>query len=201
MFRFERAERIEIGSRVTCQSGCYISLAVFGLGMWEIMVIFIVALLFLGPEKLPDAAKKLSQGIREFRQHGRELQRTHDEDTELGSAVRDLKSALRGDDIRAAVARYEHPDDRAARQEAARREAERLREREGVAREAGEDEGEAEEPVAPDPYARPRADLEGGDSRGDISGNPAPSDSDSDEKPGGATPAASGPDGDLKSNA
>ncbi len=69
----------------------------FGIGMSELLVILVVALLFLGPDKLPDAAKKLSQGIREFRAQGRELQRTIQDDTELGEAVRDLKSALRGD--------------------------------------------------------------------------------------------------------
>jgi Tat protein translocase TatB subunit len=72
--------------------------AMFGIGMAELMVILVVALLFLGPEKLPDAAKKLSRGLREFRQHGRELQKTLQDDTELGAAVRDLKSALRGEE-------------------------------------------------------------------------------------------------------
>lgn len=71
----------------------------FGLGMMELVVIAIVALLFVGPDKLPDAAKKISRGIRDFRKQTRELSKTIDEDTELGSAVRDLKSALRGDDF------------------------------------------------------------------------------------------------------
>lgn len=71
----------------------------FGLGMMELVVIAIVALLVVGPDKLPDAAKKISRGIRDFRKQTRELGKTIDEDTELGSAVRDLKSALRGDDF------------------------------------------------------------------------------------------------------
>lgn len=74
----------------------------FGMGMWEIAVIAIVALLVVGPDKLPDAAKKISQGIRDFRKSTRELSKNIEEDTDLGSAVRDLKSALRGDEIRAA---------------------------------------------------------------------------------------------------
>jgi sec-independent protein translocase protein TatB len=81
----------------------------FGLGMTELLVVFVVALLFLGPDKLPDAARKLSEGIRDFRRHGRDLQRTLDEDTELGSAVRDLKSALRGDDLPPRRATYAKP--------------------------------------------------------------------------------------------
>ncbi len=77
--------------------------SMFGMGIWEMVVIAIVALLVVGPDKLPDAAKKLSQGIRDFRKQTRDLQKTLDEDTELGDAVRDLKSALRGDDIRMAA--------------------------------------------------------------------------------------------------
>ena len=79
----------------------------FGLGMWEIAIIAIVALLVVGPDKLPDAAKKLSRGIRDIRQQTRELSRNIEDDTDLGSAVRDLKSALRGDEIRSAI--YQPP--------------------------------------------------------------------------------------------
>ncbi len=75
----------------------------FGIGGSEILVILIVALIFLGPEKLPDAATKISKGIRELRRQTREVQQTIENDTELGGAIRDLKSALRGDEIRPKV--------------------------------------------------------------------------------------------------
>lgn len=67
--------------------------------MGELIVIAIVALLFLGPEKLPEAAKTLSRGIRDFRKQTRELQETLEGDNEIGGALRDLKSALRGDEL------------------------------------------------------------------------------------------------------
>jgi TatA/E family protein of Tat protein translocase len=39
----------------------------FGLGFWEIAIILAVALLVLGPSKLPELAKGLGKGLREFR--------------------------------------------------------------------------------------------------------------------------------------
>lgn len=73
--------------------------------MGEILLIAVVALLFLGPEKLPDAAKTLSKGIRDFRKQTRELQQIVEDDNEIGGAIRDIKSALRGEDPEAAERR------------------------------------------------------------------------------------------------
>lgn len=47
----------------------------FGLGIWEIAVIAVVALLVLGPQKLPDAAKSLGKALRDFRRAGDDLKR------------------------------------------------------------------------------------------------------------------------------
>ena len=47
----------------------------FGLGIWEIALIAVVALLVLGPEKLPDAAKQLGKALRDFRRAGDDLKR------------------------------------------------------------------------------------------------------------------------------
>lgn len=71
----------------------------FGIGGSEILVILVVALLFLGPEKLPDAAKQISKGIRDLRKQTRALQQTIEDDEHIGGAIRDLKSALRGEDV------------------------------------------------------------------------------------------------------
>lgn len=38
-----------------------------GIGFAEILVVMLVALLVLGPDKLPDAARKLGRGLREVR--------------------------------------------------------------------------------------------------------------------------------------
>jgi sec-independent protein translocase protein TatB len=73
----------------------------FGLGMGEIVIIAIVALLFLGPDKLPTAAKSIGKTIRGFRAQTRELTDSLERDTELGDAVRELRSALHDDPLRA----------------------------------------------------------------------------------------------------
>lgn len=72
----------------------------FGMGGTEILVILIVALLFLGPDKLPDAAKSISKGIRDLRKQTRDFQESIEADEKIGGAIRDLKSALNGEEPR-----------------------------------------------------------------------------------------------------
>lgn len=69
----------------------------FGMGMGEIVLIAVVALLVLGPERLPGAAKAIGKGIRDLRQQSKDLQQTIEKDTQIGDAVRELRTALRGD--------------------------------------------------------------------------------------------------------
>lgn len=38
----------------------------FGLGFGELILILLIALIFIGPKKLPELAKGLGKGIREF---------------------------------------------------------------------------------------------------------------------------------------
>ena len=45
----------------------------FGLGMWEILIILGLALIFIGPKKLPDIAQSLGKGLREFRRATNDL--------------------------------------------------------------------------------------------------------------------------------
>ena len=72
----------------------------FGMGMGELIIILVVALLVLGPDKIPDAAKAIGKGMRELRKQTRAVQETLEQDEQLGNTVRDLKSALRGEDPR-----------------------------------------------------------------------------------------------------
>ena len=59
----------------------------FGIGMPELIVIAVIALLVVGPKKLPDIAKSLGKGLTEFRKA-----------TE--SATETLKESLHVDDIK-----------------------------------------------------------------------------------------------------
>ncbi len=76
---------------------CY-ARGMFGMGGTEIIVILIVALIFLGPDKLPEAAKSISKGIRDLKRSTRDIQETFEADEQFGGALRDIKSALRGED-------------------------------------------------------------------------------------------------------
>ena len=55
----------------------------FGLGMQELLLIFAIAALFFGGKKIPELAKGLGQGLREFKQastgQGREDAAEHEE--------------------------------------------------------------------------------------------------------------------------
>jgi sec-independent protein translocase protein TatA len=44
-----------------------------GIGIWEILLILIVALIVLGPSKVPEIARKLGQAIRAIRKASAEL--------------------------------------------------------------------------------------------------------------------------------
>ena len=52
----------------------------FNVGPLEIALILIIALLVLGPARLPDAARSVGKGMREFKQS---LSNDHDDDVAL----------------------------------------------------------------------------------------------------------------------
>ncbi len=48
----------------------------FGIGMPELLVILVVALLVLGPKRLPEVARSLGRGMAEFRRASSELRQS-----------------------------------------------------------------------------------------------------------------------------
>ena len=61
------------GSRTS--SAATLSAAMFGIGMTELLVIFAIALVVLGPEALPELARSLGRGLAEFRRASNDLRR------------------------------------------------------------------------------------------------------------------------------
>ena len=61
----------------------HLQLAIGGLGPWEIILILAVVLVLFGAKKLPELAKGMGQGIKEFKKASRdvnkELERAMDE--------------------------------------------------------------------------------------------------------------------------
>ena len=45
----------------------------FGLGMGELFMIFLVAMLFFGPKKIPELAKGIGEAIRDFEKSRNEM--------------------------------------------------------------------------------------------------------------------------------
>ncbi len=53
------------------------------LGMQEIIVIFVIALIVFGPRKLPEIGKSLGKGLAEFKKASNELKQSWEEDVRL----------------------------------------------------------------------------------------------------------------------
>ena len=53
----------------------------FGIGFPELLLIMALALIVLGPKRLPDIARALGRGLAEFKKATNELKQTFDEET------------------------------------------------------------------------------------------------------------------------
>ena len=68
----------------------------FGMGMPEIIVILAIALIVLGPKKLPEIAKSLGRGIAEFKKATQDFKENIDVDNDFKEA-KDTIQGIKGD--------------------------------------------------------------------------------------------------------
>jgi Tat protein translocase TatB subunit len=70
----------------------------FGLGMPEIFLILAIALIVIGPKKLPDLAKTLGRAMGEFKRSAQDFKKSIDIDTtlkDMDPPASDLKDVIR----------------------------------------------------------------------------------------------------------
>ncbi len=65
----------------------------FGIGMPELILILAVALIVIGPKKLPDLARSLGKGMAEFKKATRDFKSSLDIDTDIKETRDTLKEA------------------------------------------------------------------------------------------------------------
>ena len=68
----------------------------FGIGMPELIIILVIALIVIGPSKLPDLAKALGKGMSEFKKATQEIKESLDVDQELQKVKEDLVDSISG---------------------------------------------------------------------------------------------------------
>ena len=66
----------------------------FGIGFPELIVIMVIALIVVGPKKLPDLAKALGKGMAEFRKATHEIKESLDIDEDFHEIKRDLADSI-----------------------------------------------------------------------------------------------------------
>jgi sec-independent protein translocase protein TatB len=85
----------------------------FGIGMPELILIAVVALIVLGPKRLPDLAKSMGRAVREFKKATSELKETLQVDSEL-SEVKKAFTEFQSDVNKTIQQEVERPDPPAA---------------------------------------------------------------------------------------
>ena len=73
----------------------------FGIGMPEMLLIMAVALIVIGPKKLPDLARSLGRAFGEFKKATNDLKESLEIDTDLSEVTRSFDEV--GDEIKKSV--------------------------------------------------------------------------------------------------
>ncbi len=70
------------------------------LGMQELIVIFILALIVFGPRKLPELGKTLGKGLAEFKKASNELKQTWEDEVRLDKEKEAMSEVLKDSAIK-----------------------------------------------------------------------------------------------------
>ncbi len=66
-----------------------------GFGIWEILLIILIALILFGPRKLPELAKAMGEAVKEFRKASSSISEGKEESTaERRESIRELALSL-----------------------------------------------------------------------------------------------------------
>jgi TatA/E family protein of Tat protein translocase len=93
----------------------------FGIGMPEMILILAIALIVIGPKKLPDLAKSLGRAMNEFKKATREIKESIDIDGDLKDVRqsfddinKDVKGAVDINPLKSGQTTPSSPEDKAA---------------------------------------------------------------------------------------
>ena len=70
------------------------------LGMQEIIIIFILALIIFGPRKLPELGKTIGKGLAEFKKASNELKQTWEDEVRLDKEKESISEMIQDSTIK-----------------------------------------------------------------------------------------------------
>lgn len=81
----------------------------FGIGMPEMIVILVIALIVIGPQKLPELAKSLGKGLAEFKRATEDFRQGVEEEAKASDEKERLakEAALKEGEVKTAAAKEE----------------------------------------------------------------------------------------------
>ncbi len=68
----------------------------FGIGFPELLIILVIALIVIGPSKLPDLAKALGKGMAEFRKATQDIKESLNLDEDMDEIRREVADSVSG---------------------------------------------------------------------------------------------------------